>query len=112
MPKGPSNWAFHARAELRIDPENITNPWAAASASMLSFLFGGAIPVVALLLSPRAIEIWLAGVAVLIAMGLSGFLSARLVRTPVVRSILRNVAGGLLALVITFGVGRIAGTQI
>ena len=104
--------SVHARAELGIDPENVTNPWAAASASMLSFLVGGAIPIAALLMSPRAIEIWVAGVAVLVAMALTGFVSALLGRTPVGRSVLRNVVGGLLALAITFGVGKIAGTQI
>ena len=66
----------------------------------------------ALLLSPRAIEIWVAGVAVLIAMALTGFVAARLGRTPVGRSVLRNVVGGLLALAITYAVGKIAGTQI
>ena len=104
--------SVHARAELGIDPDNVTNPWAAALASMLSFLVGGAIPIAALLLSPRAIEIWFAGVAVLIAMALTGFVSARLGRTPSGRSVLRNVLGGMLALAITYGVGKIAGTQI
>ncbi|HET6943399.1 MAG TPA: VIT family protein [Sphingomicrobium sp.] len=104
--------SVHARAELGIDPQNVTNPWAAALASMLSFLVGGAIPIAALLLSPAAIEIWIAGVAVLIAMALTGFVSARLGRMPVGRSILRNVMGGLLALAITYGVGKMAGTQI
>jgi VIT1/CCC1 family predicted Fe2+/Mn2+ transporter len=104
--------SVHARAELGIDPENITNPWSAALASMASFLIGGAVPVAALLLSPPAIEIPVAGVAVLIAMALTGFISARLGRTPVVRSVLRNVIGGVLALAITYGVGKIAGTRI
>jgi VIT1/CCC1 family predicted Fe2+/Mn2+ transporter len=104
--------SVHARAELGIDPENITNPWSAALASMASFLIGGAVPVAALLLSPPAIEIPVAGVAVLIAMALTGFVSARLGRTAVVRSVLRNVIGGVLALAITYGVGKIAGTQI
>jgi VIT1/CCC1 family predicted Fe2+/Mn2+ transporter len=103
--------SVHARAELGLDPDNVTNPWAAALASMLSFLVGGVIPIAALLLSPRAIEIWVAGVAVLIAMALTGFISARLGRTPVLRSILRNIVGGLLALAITYGVGRMVGTQ-
>jgi VIT1/CCC1 family predicted Fe2+/Mn2+ transporter len=104
--------SVHARAELGIDPDNVTNPWAAALASMLSFIVGGVIPIAALLLSPRAIEIWVAGIAVLIAMALTGFVSARLGRTPIVRSIVRNVIGGLLALAITYGVGKLAGTQI
>ncbi len=104
--------SVHARAELGIDPDNVTNPWAAAVASMFSFLLGGAIPIAAMLLSPRTVEIAVAGVAVLIAMALTGFVSALLARTPVWPSIARNVGGGLLALAITYGVGKLAGTQI
>jgi VIT1/CCC1 family predicted Fe2+/Mn2+ transporter len=104
--------AVHARAELGIDPDNITNPWAAAAASMVSFTIGGAVPIAAMLLSPRAIEIWVAGVAVVIAMALTGAISARLGRIPVVPSIVRNIAGGLIAMAVTYGVGNLAGTQL
>jgi VIT1/CCC1 family predicted Fe2+/Mn2+ transporter len=104
--------SVHARAELGIDPENVTNPWAAALASMLAFLLGGAVPIAALVLSPRAIEIWVVGLAVLVAMALTGVVSARLGKTPMGRSVLRNVLGGTLALAITYGVGRIARAQI
>jgi VIT1/CCC1 family predicted Fe2+/Mn2+ transporter len=102
----------HARAELGIDPENVTNPWAAAGSSMVSFIVGGLVPLLAMVLSPRAIEIWVAGVAVVIAMILTGAISARLGRIAVVRSVIRNVAGGLLAMAVTYGVGNIAGTQL
>lgn len=104
--------SVHARAELGIDPDAVTNPWAAAFASMLSFIVGGVIPIAALLLSPRAIEIWVAGVAVIIAMALTGFVSAQLGRTPMPRSVVRNVVGGLLALAITYGVGNLVGRQL
>ena len=104
--------AVHARAELGIDPDNMTNPWAAAVASMVSFAIGGSIPIAAMLLSGRGIEIEVTGVAVVIAMALTGLVSARLGRTPVLRSVVRNVVGGLLAIAITYGVGKIAGTQI
>jgi VIT1/CCC1 family predicted Fe2+/Mn2+ transporter len=104
--------SVHARAELGIDPDNVTNPWAAAAASMVSFLVGGGIPIAAMLLSPSSMEITVAGIAVLIAMALTGFASALLGRTPVWPSIVRNVAGGMLALAITYGVGKVAGTQI
>jgi vacuolar iron transporter family protein len=104
--------SVHARAELGIDPDNVTDPWAAAFASMLSFIIGGVIPIVALLLSPRAIEIWVAGIAVIVAMALTGFVSAQLGRTPMLRSVVRNVVGGLLALAITYGVGNLVGTQL
>jgi VIT1/CCC1 family predicted Fe2+/Mn2+ transporter len=104
--------SVHARAELGIDPDNVANPWAAAAASMISFVVGGSIPIAAMLLSPRPIEIAVAGGAVLLAMALTGFVSALLGRTSVWRSIVRNVAGGLLALAITYGVGKVAGTQV
>ncbi len=99
--------SVHARAELGIDPEAVTNPWAAAVASLVAFTIGGLIPIVAMLLSPRPAEIWVAGAAVIIAMALTGGVSARLGRIPIGRSVVRNVAGGLLAMAITFGGGKI-----
>lgn len=104
--------SVHARAELGIDPDAVTNPWAAAVASLVAFALGGLVPVAAMLLSPRGMEIWNTGVAVVTAMALTGAVSARLGRLPLIAAIFRNVAGGVLAMAITYGVGRIAGTQI
>jgi VIT1/CCC1 family predicted Fe2+/Mn2+ transporter len=104
--------SVHARAELGIDPDAVTNPWAASFASLIAFTIGGLIPIVAMLLSPRDVEIWTTGAAVVIAMALSGAVSARLGRLPLIASVFRNVAGGLLAMAITYAVGRVAGTQI
>jgi VIT1/CCC1 family predicted Fe2+/Mn2+ transporter len=104
--------AVHARAELGLDPDNITNPWAAAAASMVSFIIGGAVPIAAMIFAPRAVEIWVAGAAVVIAMALTGAVSARLGRIPLVPSIVRNIAGGLIAMAVTYGVGNLAGTQL
>jgi len=104
--------SVHARAELGIDPDAVTNPWAAAFASLVAFTFGGLIPIVAMLLAPRPAEIWVTGAAVVVAMALTGAVSARLGRIPLVPSVIRNVAGGLLAMAITYGVGRVAGTQM
>jgi VIT1/CCC1 family predicted Fe2+/Mn2+ transporter len=104
--------AVHARAELGIDVEAVANPWAAAFASMVSFIIGGLVPLLAIVWAPRSIEIWVAGGAVVVAMILTGAISARLGRIPLVPSVVRNVAGGLLAMAITYGVGRIAGTQL
>ena len=104
--------SVHARAELGIDPEAVTNPWAAAFASLVAFTVGGLIPIVAMLLSPRPAEIWITGMAVVVAMALTGGVSARLGQIPVGRSVVRNVAGGLLAMVVTYGVGKIVGMQL
>ena len=104
--------AVHARAELGIDPEAVANPWSAAFASMVSFTVGGLVPIGAILLSPPRIEIWIAGGAVVAAMMLTGAVSAMFGRIPVIPSVVRNVAGGLLAMAVTYGVGNIAGTNL
>jgi vacuolar iron transporter family protein len=104
--------SVHARAELGIDPDAVTNPWAASFASLVAFTIGGLIPIVAMLLAPRPAEIWVTGAAVVVAMALTGAVSARLGKIPLVPSVIRNIAGGLLAMAITYGVGKIAGTAI
>jgi VIT1/CCC1 family predicted Fe2+/Mn2+ transporter len=104
--------AVHARAELGFDPDAVANPWAAAAASLVAFTVGGLIPVAALLLSPRAEAIWITGAAVVAAMALTGWVSASLGRMSVAASVARNVAGGLLAMVVTYGVGKVAGTRL
>lgn len=102
----------HARVELGIDPGAVVNPLAAAAASMAAFTGGGLIPLVSMVLAPRAIEVWASGGAVLMALALSGWISAGLGGAPRLASIVRTIVGGLLAMGITYGVGRIAGTQV
>ena len=104
--------AAHASLELGIDPTAVANPWSAALASMISFTVGGLVPLLSMVLAPRAIEIWVSGAAVLVALMLTGWTSARLGGAPRLRSIIRNVGGGLLAMAITYAVGRVAGTQL
>lgn len=104
--------AVHARAELGLDPEAVTNPWSASFSSLISFIIGGAVPVFALLSSPRTIAIWVAGASVVAAMILTGVIAAHLGRIPLIRSVVRNVAGGLLAMAVTYGVGNLVGTQL
>lgn len=102
----------HARLEIGIDPSAVSNPWTAAFASMIAFTVGGLIPFIVMILAPRDIAIWLSGVAVVLALALTGWISAHLGGARWFPSIARNVLGGLLAMAITFGVGRIAGTQL
>jgi VIT1/CCC1 family predicted Fe2+/Mn2+ transporter len=102
----------HARLELGIDPEAIVNPFHAAFASMIAFTTGGLVPLVAVLASRQDQEIWVCGAAVVVALALSGWISARLGRTPYFKSMFRTVSGGLLGMAITFAIGRIAGTRV
>lgn len=102
----------HARLEIGIDPEAVSNPWTAALASMLAFTIGGLIPLLAALLSRGAMSIWISGLAVLLALTLTGWISAGLGGAKRLPAIGRNVLGGLLAMAVTYGIGRIAGTHI
>ena len=104
--------AAHARVELGIDPNALTNPWAAAFASMLAFTAGGLIPLVAIVLAPRAIAVFVSGAAVLVALALTGALSATLGRAPLMPAIARTVGGGLLAMAITYGIGNVVGARV
>ena len=104
--------AAHADLELGIDPKAVANPWHAAFASMIAFTAGGIIPLLAVVLASRNIEIGACGAAVLLALALTGAISAKLSGAPIGRAISRNVLGGLIGMAVTYGVGRIAGTRV
>ena len=104
--------SVHARAELGIDPEAVTNPWVAALASLLAFTLGGLVPIIPVVIAPPDLAIWISGIAVVIALALTGGIAARLGHMPAAPSIARNVIGGILAVGITYGVGMIAATRL
>jgi vacuolar iron transporter family protein len=104
--------AAHLDAELHIDPADIPNPVQAAGASALSFISGALLPMLAIMLPPAGWRVLVAYVAVLIALALTGALSARLGGSDVRRAVLRVVVGGALGLAFTYGVGRLFGTAV
>jgi VIT1/CCC1 family predicted Fe2+/Mn2+ transporter len=104
--------AAHLDAELHIDPDDIPSPVQAAVASALSFTSGALLPMVAILLPPAALRVPVAFVAVLIALALTGTISARLGGSDVRRAVLRVIVGGALGLAFTYGVGHLFGTAI
>ena len=54
----------HAEAELGIDPDDITSPWNAALASMLSFTLGALLPLLTITLFGPTLRIWVTVVSV------------------------------------------------
>ena len=102
-------YAAHVEAELKIDPEHLTNPWTAGGASALSFFAGGIIPVFAMLLPPADIRVPIAFAAIIGALVLTGFLSAQAGGADPVKAVLRNLFGGVLAMAITYGIGIAVG---
>lgn len=104
--------AAHADAELGIDPEELTNPWHAAFASMLAFTVGALLPLLTITLSPEPLRLWVTALSVAAALALTGWTSARLGYGPAGKAVARNVVGGLLAMGITHFVGSLVGTQV
>lgn len=102
-------FAAHVDAELNIDPEDLTNPWHAAFASASSFCVGAIIPLIAILVPPASIHILVAFVSVVIALAITGTLSAMVGGANIIRAVVRVVIGGVIAMAITYSIGRIFG---
>lgn len=102
-------FAAHVDAELHIDPNDLTDPFHAAYASGLAFLSGAIIPIIAVLLTPITYVIYITFVSVIIALIITGMLSANAGGASKRKATLRVVFGGLIAMIITFGVGKIFG---
>lgn len=102
----------HAEAELGIDPDDISSPWHAAWASMLAFTVGALVPLLTLLVGGEGIRLGITVAAVVVALAVTGFVSATLGYARPGRAVLRNVVGGLFAMGVTYVIGSLLGTQI
>lgn len=102
----------HARTSLGIDADEQTSPWHAAWASMAAFTVGALIPLIAIVTAPPAIRLPVTLVAVLSALVLTGFTSARLGGSSPVRPMIRNVVVGTLAMGLTYAVGTLVGGHV
>ncbi|MFZ3497213.1 VIT1/CCC1 transporter family protein [Streptomyces sp. 5.8] len=100
----------HARVELGINPDELANPWHAAAASLVAFTVGALLPLLAIVLPDASERVPVTVIAVLLSLTLCGVLGARLGGAPPGRAILRNVAGGALAMAVTYAVGTWLGT--
>ncbi|MCL8016020.1 VIT family protein [Streptomyces sp. AS02] len=97
----------HARVELGIDPDALTNPWHAAWASFLAFTAGALLPLLAMVLPPADWRLAVTVASVLAALALTGWSSALLGAAAPAPAVLRNVAGGALAMAVTYAAGSL-----
>lgn len=104
--------AAHVEAELGLNPTERTNPWHAAIASAVAFTIGAVLPMLAVVLAPPATRIPVTMVAVVLALALTGSVSARLGQAGRLRAVIRLVLGGALAMGITFGIGALLGATV
>jgi len=104
--------AAHAEIELGFDPSELTSPWQAALSSALSFSVGALLPLIAILAAPIALRIPITVATVLLALVITGVVSAGLGGAPKSRAALRNFVGGGLALAVTYLIGHLIGAAI
>lgn len=103
--------AAHLSIELNIDQDDVVSPWHAAAASAAAFTIGAILPMLAILLPPADWRIPVTFVAVLMALAVTGTLSATIGGSSRLRATLRVVIGGALALAATYGVGVLLGAS-
>ena len=103
--------AAHLDAELGLDPKNLTNPWHAAFASTSAFFCGAIVPVIIVAVSPAYARIAGTFFGVIIALIITGSLSAYAGGSNKTKATIRVVIGGLLAMAVTFGIGRLFGVN-
>jgi VIT1/CCC1 family predicted Fe2+/Mn2+ transporter len=102
--------AAHLEVELHIDQDDLVSPWQAAFSSAVAFTVGALLPLLAILLPPAAWRVPVTFVAVLIALVITGWVSAVLGGAARGRAIVRLVIGGSLALAVTWLIGTLLGT--
>ena len=104
--------AAHLEIEIGLDRNELTNPRSAAASSALAFSAGAVLPLAAILLPPAPVRVLVAVLAVLVALTITGIISARLGGAPPRRAVTRLVVGGGLAMAVTFVVGQLLGGAI
>lgn len=103
--------AAHLEVELGIDADDLVNPWHAALSSAVAFTAGAILPLLAILLSPSDVRVPLTIIVVIIALAITGTISARIGGSKPARAVARLVIGGALALAVTWLIGTLLGTS-
>lgn len=103
--------AAHLEVQFGLEEDDLTNPWHAAIASAVSFTLGGLIPIAAVLLPSESMRVPIAFSAVIPALALTGYVSAKLSGANAHRAVTRVVIGGALAMLVTYGIGRLFGVS-
>lgn len=101
----------HLREELGRHEHNEANPMQAALASAASFLVGGIVPFIALFF-PDSIRVQMMFVVTFIGLGAAGTFSGLASGMNPVKPTVRVIVGGLLAMIVTYGVGALFNTSV
>jgi len=100
----------HAREEIGLAPGELPNPWVAAGSSFLAFALGALVPLLPYLFGAQTLLIS-AGLSVIGLFG-AGVLVSRVTARTWWFSGARQLVVGVLAALVTFGVGHLVGTSL
>lgn len=103
--------AAHLSAELNIDENDVVSAWHAAAASAAAFTLGAVLPMLAILLPPEAWRVPVTFASVLIALAVTGWISAWIGGSSKRKAVFRVVIGGAAALIATYGIGTLLGAS-
>ena len=98
---------IHTREELGVDPTELPSPILAGFASLLAFSIGALLPLLPYLLGAPELAVSLLITAVALAVG--GTVVGRLTGRPLLRSGLRQLLFGAVAIGVTYGIGTLIG---
>jgi VIT1/CCC1 family predicted Fe2+/Mn2+ transporter len=79
---------------------------------MAAFSVGALLPLAAILLAAPSGRVAVTAAAVVVALALTGWTSANLGGSRPRPAVLRNVAGGVLAMTVTYAIGSVVGLSI
>lgn len=103
----------HADAELGISHDEHVSPSAAAISSFIAFACGSALPLLTATAAPWPdSRIPLTVAAVVVSLGITGFVAAKIGGAKPARAIVRNVAVSLLTMAVTYGIGALVGSSL
>jgi len=100
----------HTREELGVDPFELPSPLLAGISSLIAFSLGALIPLLPYLAGLPILGATL-GIATVALLG-GGMAVGRLTGRPLLRSGLRQLALGGVAIAVTFAVGSLIGSQV
>jgi vacuolar iron transporter family protein len=101
---------LHTRQELGVDPHDLPSPLVAGGSSFVAFSLGALLPLLPYLLGLDVLWPSLALSALALLVG--GMVVGRLTGRPLLRSGLRQLALGALAVIVTFVIGRLIGAGV
>lgn len=102
----------HLEAEMGINQDELTNPVHAAIASAISFTLGAILPLLAILLPPPSLRVPVTFLAVVIALMITGYISATLGEASRRKATVRVVIWGVFAMTVTYAIGSFFGVHI